>query len=221
MHSQFRDDLRKTYDLQASQRDASPIQEWKLEERASFLSLLQKENKHKLLEIGSGPGRDGEFFQKQGLQVTCIDLSSEMIRLCRQKGLTAHVMDMANLTFPANSFDAVYALNRLLHLTKTELPTILSQIDSLLKSNGVFFMGVYGGDDFEGTLEDDPSDPKRFFSYFTDEHIQKVVSQVFDILSFKQIPVERSDNQHFQSLVLRKRQLKVSDSDIEGGRVHL
>ena len=217
VNSQFRDDLRKTYDRQANQRDAGSIQGWKVEERASFLSLLQKEDKHTLLEIGSGPGRDGEFFQKQGLQVTCIDLSPEMIRLCHQKGLTAYVMDMTNLTFPANSSDAVYALNSLLHLTKAELPTVLRQIDSLLKPTGLFFMGVYGGDDFEGTLKDDPSDPKRFFSYFTDDHLQKVVSQVFDILSFRQIPVQRAGIRHFQSLVLRKSRLPVSNSN-SGGR---
>jgi SAM-dependent methyltransferase len=217
VNSQFRDDLRKTYDRQANQRDAGSIQEWKAEERASFLSLLQEEDKHTLLEIGSGPGRDGEFFRKQGLQVTCVDLSPEMIRLCRQKDLTAYVMDMTNLTFPANSFDAVYALNSLLHLTKAELPTVLRQINSLLKPTGLFFMGVYGGDDFEGILKDDPSDQKRFFSYFTDDHLQKVVSQVFDILSFRQIPVQRAGIRHFQSLVTRKSLLPVSNYN-SGGR---
>ena len=217
MNGQFRDDLRKTYDRQANQRDAGSIQEWKVEERANFLYLLQKEDKRTLLEIGSGPGRDGGFFQKQGLQVTCIDLSPEMIRLCRQKGLTAYVMDMTNLIFPTNSFDAVYALNSLLHLTKAELPTVLRQIDSLLKPTGLFFMGVYGGSEFEGILEDDRNDPKRFFSYFADDHLQKVVSPVFDILSFRQIPVQRADNRHFQSLVLRKSLLIISDSDNGGG----
>jgi SAM-dependent methyltransferase len=217
VNSQFRDDLRKTYDRQANQRDAGSIQGWKAEERASFLSLLQEEDKHTLLEIGSGPGRDGEFFRKQGLQVTCVDLSPEMIRLCRQKDLTAYVMDMTNLTFPANSFDAVYALNSLLHLTKAELPTVLRQINSLLKPTGLFFMGVYGGDDFEGILKDDPSDQKRFFSYFTDDHLQKVVSQVFDILSFRQIPVQRAGIRHFQSLVTRKSLLPVSNYN-SGGR---
>ena len=150
MNRPFRDDLRKTYDRQANQRDAGSIQEWKVEERSKFLSLLQKEDKLTLLEIGSGPGRDGVFFQKQGLQVTCIDLSPEMIRLCHQKGMTAYVMDMADLTFAANSFDAVYALNSLLHLTKAELPTVLKKIDSILAPTGLFFMGVYGGDEFEG-----------------------------------------------------------------------
>lgn len=125
MNRPFRDNLRKAYDRQANQRDAGFIQEWKEQERANFLYLLQKEDKHTLLEIGSGPGRDGRFFQENGIEVVCIDLSPEMIRLCRQKGLTAYVMDMADLTFPANSFDAVYALNSLLHLTKAELPTVL------------------------------------------------------------------------------------------------
>lgn len=205
MNRPFRDDLRKTYDRQANQRDTASIQEWKVEERSNFVSLLQKEDKCTLLEIGSGPGRDGLFFQKQGLQVTCIDLSPEMIRLCHQKGLTAYVMDMADLTFPVNSFDAVYALNSMLHLTKDELPAVLKKIDSILAPTGLFFMGVYGGDEFEGIREDDQNNPKRFFSYFTDDRLQKVVSQVFDILSFRHIPVQRADNWHFQSLILRKK----------------
>ena len=128
-----------------------------------------------------------------------------MIRLCHQKGLTAYVMDMADLTFPANSFDAVYALNSLLHLTKAELPSVLKKIETILAPTGLFFMGVYGGNEFEGIREDDQNDPKRFFSYFTDDHLQKVVSQVFDILSFRHIPVQRADNWHFQSLILRKK----------------
>lgn len=64
---------------------------------------------------------------------------------------------------------------------------------------------MYGGDEFEGIREDDQYEPKRFFSYFTDDHLQKVVSQVFDILSFRCIPVQRADNWHFHSLVLRKK----------------
>ena len=51
MSSDFRDDLRHTYDRQASGRDAAPIEAWKAEERAGFLSLLQREEKRTLLEI--------------------------------------------------------------------------------------------------------------------------------------------------------------------------
>lgn len=86
------------------------MQEWKIAERSRFLVALQEANKTKLLEIGAGPGRDSKYFQDQGLDVVCIDLSPAMIELCRQKGLTAYVMDMGNLDFPENSFDVVYSV---------------------------------------------------------------------------------------------------------------
>jgi SAM-dependent methyltransferase len=145
MNNAFRDDLKKAYDLKADERNATPVQDWKIPERASFLSLLKKENKRTLLEIGPGPGKDSKFFMDNGLQVVCIDLSPEMIKLCKQKGLTAYVMDMTDLTFPPNSFDAVYTVNSLLHLTKAELPAVLRRISLILKPTGLFYMGGVWG----------------------------------------------------------------------------
>ena len=181
------------------------MQQWKVTERAEFLSLLQQEGRTSFLEIGSGPGRDGKFFQDVDLRVTCIDLSPEMVRLCRRKGLTARVMDATEMDFPDSSFEAVYALNSLLHLSKTELPDVLRKIDAVLTPTGLFYMGVYGGFEHEGVWEEDDYQPKRFFSFFTDDHLKQVVSEVFDVLSFKKVALPGRDNHHFQSLVLRKK----------------
>ncbi|MFQ5400433.1 MAG: class I SAM-dependent methyltransferase [Anaerolineae bacterium] len=205
-HDKIRKRLRKSYALKTQERDARPIQSWKLEERSAFLSLLQQEQKHTLLEIGAGTGIDSKFFQDEGLDVVCIDLSPEMVQFCRQKGLTAQVMDIADLQFPTGSFDAVYALNCLLHLPHDELPAALNVINRVLKPNGLFFMGVYGGYEYEGIWEEDAYEPKRFFSFYSDEHLQQVVRQVFDIHSFKRITTrEKASDLHFQSLILRKR----------------
>src|SRR5690349_5923505 len=141
---ELRDNLRKTYDKYAQERESYAISDSKIELRSNFLSLLQKENKKTLLEIGAGPGRDSRFFQDQGLDVVCIDLSPAMVELCKQKGLTAYVMDMADIQFPAGSFDAVYSMNSLLHLTKTEFPQVLRAVDRLLKPDGTVFIGIYG-----------------------------------------------------------------------------
>ena len=205
MASSFRDNLRLTYDRQAAARDAGLIQDWKVAERADFLALLQKEHKGNLLEIGAGPGRDGRFFQDNGLEVTCIDLSPEMVRLCREKGLTARVMDVAELDFPPGSFDAVYAMNSLLHLSKAELPGVLAKISAVLRPAGLFYLGVWGGYDFEGVWEQDDYDPKRFYSYFSDESLKRTVSATFDVVAFRNVDVGRAFGLHFQSLVLRKR----------------
>jgi SAM-dependent methyltransferase len=200
----MRDNLRKSYDGFALKRDAETIQDWKIQERANFLSWLQKEHKHTLLEIGPGPGKDSRFFKDQGLDTVCIDLSPEMVKLCQQKGLTAQVMDMMDMRFPDNSFDSVYALNSLLHLPKYEMPAVLRKISQILNPAGLFFLGIYGGFNFEGVRDKDNYIPKRFFSFFTDEELQKEVSRIFEIVYFKTILIAENEKLHFQSLIIRK-----------------
>ena len=205
---QLRNDLRKAYDKRSREREASTMQEWKIGERSRFLSVLQQEHKRKLLELGAGPGRDGKYFQDQGFEVVCIDLSPAMIALCRQKGLTAYVMDMSDIDLPGDSFDAVYAMNSLLHLTKEEFREILHRIDGLLRAAGVVYIGMYGGYDHEGIWEADSYVPQRFFSFFADERLESEVRKVFDILTFERVYFEADSPIHFQSLVLKKRPLQ-------------
>jgi len=203
----FKNNLVESYNKYAQERDAHKKEVWKIEERATFLALLQSKEKRSLLEIGAGTGHDSKFFQDTGLVVTCIDLSPEMIKLCQQKGLSAQVMDMTNLEFHPNSFDAVYALNSLLHIPKADFRTVLKNVKKVLKPSGLFYLGVYGSDvESEGIREQDTYNPKRFFSFYTDENIQKITSEIFELQSFKEIPTSGNEL-HFQSLILEKSNL--------------
>lgn len=201
----LRDNLCQAYDKYAQERDSSPTQDWKVKERSSFLLTLQQHGKKKLLEIGAGTGRDGKYFQDNGFEVVCIDLSPAMTELCKQKGLTAYVMDMNHIDFPENSFDAVYSMNSLLHLTKNEFPKILHQLNTLIRTDGMVYLGIYGGYDHEGIWDKDPYMPKRFFSFFSDEHLEQEVIKVFDILTFNRVLFEPDNPIHFQSLILKKK----------------
>ena len=136
--------------------------------------------------------------------MTSIDLSPAMIELCKQKGLNAYVMDMTRMDFAEKSFDAVYTMNSLLHLPKDEFLNVLHGISSLLNADGLFFLGMYGGYDFEGISENDAYTPKRFFSFFEDEHLKEEVAKEFDILAFNRIITDSSNQLHFQSLILGK-----------------
>lgn len=197
--------LRTAYAGTAEDRDSRRRQPWKYDVRRAFLEHLREAGARTVLELGAGPGRDAAFFRENGRKVVCIDLSDDMVARCRQKGLTAHVMDMADLRFPDASFDAIYALNSLLHIPKAELPDVLAGIERVVAPAGLFFMGVHGGFDFEGVWEDDTYEPKRFFSFYTDTDLRDVVSRVFDVVSFNRIVLEEREGPHFQSLVLRKR----------------
>ena len=205
MYDQVTAWLRKSYNaVQAEERDRRKIADWKIAERQHFLTMVQQEGKQTLLEVGAGTGTDSKFMQDAGLQVIATDLSPDMVELCRQKGLTAYVMDFLGLAFPERSFDAIYALNSLLHVPTESLPQVLQKLCGLLKPGGLFYLGVYGGEEREGAALEDQHEPKRFFSYHTDEYMQQVVSRFFEIVYFKPIELEDETRHHFQSMILRK-----------------
>jgi SAM-dependent methyltransferase len=138
--------LIQTYNMYAEERSTKgDIEPWKAEERASFLQVLRDNQSKSMLEIGAGPGRDSVFFKEHGYEVTCTDLSPEMVRICQERGLHAHVMDFYEMDFADASFDAIYAMNCLLHVPKNRMGSVLGEIKRVLKPQGLLYIGVYGG----------------------------------------------------------------------------
>ncbi|MDV3426085.1 MAG: class I SAM-dependent methyltransferase [Bacillota bacterium] len=201
MKAEIIDSLKKSYNKYADVREKSEIQPWKADIRENFLNLLKREEKTTLLDLGAGPGRDSKFFNDNGLKIMAADFSREMVRLCKEKGLEARELDFLNLHLLNRKFDAVWALNSLLHIDKKDLPRVLNEIKGVLNPDGIFFLGVYGGEDFEGIWEQDRYTPHRFFSFYTDEEIKDKVKKYFSIIDFK--TMETGGRYHFQSLVLK------------------
>lgn len=203
MSVNIKDSLRQSYNNHAYEREKNEMQDWKLQPRQDFLKKIKVENKTTLLEIGAGTGRDSRFFINNNLQVTAVDLSDEMTKLCKEKGIEAYTLDFAEIAKLGRKFDAIWAMNCLLHVEKAKLGLVLQGINSVLEPSGLFFMGVYGGEDKEGIWDEDFYTPKRFFSFYTETNLRKVVEEYFDIVSFETINTERKYN--LQSIVMRKR----------------
>ena len=129
------------------------------------------------------------------------DLSPAMVGFCRQKGLEAHVMDFLHLDFPAGAFDAVYALNCLLHVPNADLPEVLAAIRAVLRPGGWLYLGIYGGNGHEGPTRNDRHEPARFFSLRTDEQIRGYATRYFGLFDFHVI---EPGQLHFQSLTMRR-----------------
>ena len=193
--------LRVSYDRGAAERDAEVKPEWKLPERAAFLDRLRRQRGQRLLEIGAGTGQDSLYFQDNGLSVVATDASTEMVARCREKGLEAHAMDFLELDFEPTSFDAIYAMNSLLHVSNADLPAVLDAIRALLKPGGLFFLGAYRGEDSEGPLPWDSHDPPRFFSLRRDETLQRMLGKHFEPIDFHVVELE---DHPFQSVTSRR-----------------
>jgi len=196
---------RAAYDAMAETRDRRALPTWKISERQRVIDAFLHAEVREVLEIGAGPGTDAQAFVAAGLAMTCADLSPVSVRLCRDKGLEAVVMDFGDLRFPDERFDAVYANNCLLHVPAAELLGVLREIRRVLRPGGLFFYGTYGGRDHEGIYAKDAYRPQRFFSFRTDERLQETVRRLFGILWFRAVDVDEEDSDlHYQALLLQK-----------------
>ena len=201
-------DLILSYNHAVNERDNYHIADWKKHQLQRFLNLLYAEGKTRLIDIGSGTGIQGIFFQEQGLFVTCVDISPENVARCKEKGLESYVLNVMDLSSIGQIYDCAIALNSLLHISTSQLSTTLSNIHSVLKPDGLFYWGQYGGEYREGVYDEDKYEPKRFFSLLDDTQIKEKASKMFDIVDFLTISIKDIAPLYFQSLILRVKDLK-------------
>lgn len=197
-------DLRLAYGRRAASRAGMRDDPWKQDERARFLHILEAAGAHSLLEIGAGHGVSGRYFADAGLDVLCTDLSLELVELCRAAGLRAAVMDFGKLAFAPGTFDAVFGMNCLLHVPQARLGAVLTSVRSVLRSGGHFYWGQYTtGQSAEGEYANDDHEPKRFFSFLSDDDLTAAVPEdTFEIVDFRRV-APPGDQLGYQTLVLR------------------
>ena len=204
----IRENIKKYYDQEAALRNSKSLRaDWKINVRENFFNIIKKENKTTLLELGPGAGYDSQFFMNNGLKVSAVDISGEMVKICLEKGIEAYELDFYNLSSLRKKFDCIYALNTLLHIPKADLSFILSEINEVLDENGLFYMGLYGGQDTENEfVKSDVSDFPRFFALHSDTYLKSVLGSCFHILDFQTIDIKTGTQPDiFHSIIMRKK----------------
>lgn len=161
-----------------------------------FISLLKGKE---ILDLGCGSGDHSKYFSDNGLNVTPIDLSEEMVRICKEKGVDAQIMDIEDLKFKENSFDGIWAVTSLLHVPKSKIEAVIKKLHSILKKDGILYVCVKEGHG-EGFIEDKNSDTKRYFVFWGEE-IKDVFSSYFKTIEFQKI---ESKGRVFLELFLEK-----------------
>jgi ubiquinone/menaquinone biosynthesis C-methylase UbiE len=137
-----------------------------------------------ILDLGSGPGNHAKRFQDAGRKVLCVDISKEMVKRCRARGLQAITGDFEELNLPENSYDAVYAYTSLLHIPKANLNKVLKQIHKVLKPNGTFALAMQEGASEDFRPDKDNPESRRWFALYTDPELREYLKPFFTINYF-------------------------------------
>lgn len=121
-----------------------------LESLKNIMLFFKKNNVHSILDLGCGIGEHSLYLAKNGFDVVGFDISSEAIKLAKQKldkekNLSVKFLQgsMYNkLPSKDNYFDAVISLRTINHGTQEQIWYIISEIYRILKKDGYIFITV-------------------------------------------------------------------------------
>ena len=139
------------------------------------------------MDLGCGSGDHSLYFKKQGFDVTSIDLSQEMIGLCKEKGLNVFLMDIEDLQFRNDSFDGIWAVTSLLHIPKSKLSKLIKKFGAILKAAGLLYVCVKEGRE-DGLVEDKFG--KRFFAFWEEEELKELFDEHFVLIESEKVKLK-------------------------------
>jgi len=161
-----------------------------IDKRYAFKRFMDLLKGKKILDLGCGSGEHSSYFKEKGLDITAIDLSREMIRLCLDKKLNAVLMDIEHLDFENDSFDGIWAVTSLLHVPKLKLKDVIKKLNLILKTNGVLYVCVKEGKG-EKFVDYGSSDAKRFFAFWEEDELKKEFENYFDLIELRKEQVNQ------------------------------
>ena len=133
----------------------------------------------RVLEIGSGGGRDSRALEAAGLSVRRTDVTPAFVRQLRADGHAADVLDpltddLDDPERPGTPYDGVWANACLLHVDRTDLPVVLRRLAEATAQGGVLRFSVKEGDGERWSTHGHVAGP-RWFVYWRAEPLRAVV----------------------------------------------
>ncbi|HEY3528015.1 MAG TPA: methyltransferase domain-containing protein [Nocardioides sp.] len=134
----------------------------------------------RVLEIGSGSGRDARALEDAGLSVRRTDITPAFVAMLREAGNQADVVDpavddLSDPAAPGTPYAGVWADASLLHVDRHELALVLSRLADATEAGGVLFVGLKEGDGEDWSIHGNVTAP-RFFTFWREEPLRSALA---------------------------------------------
>jgi SAM-dependent methyltransferase len=135
------EDTVKSYDASAAEyaEEAAAMPEWVAREIDAFVVAVGGTGR--ILEIGSGGGRDARALEGRGLSVRCTDVAQGFVDLLHADGFEADRLDpltddLADPQRPDTPYDGVWSCACLFDVARDDLVTVLGRLAEATRSAG-------------------------------------------------------------------------------------
>ncbi len=157
-------DLRSYYEAEAEQRVRGTLRGRRVGLVADFIRVLEREGRRSVIDVGAGPGLDGEHFVAAGMEYVGIDLALGNARLAAERGVTVLHADLRALPFREHAFQAAWSMSTLMHLSAESVGVAVRQMADVLEPGSPMVVGVWGGDHGDVVSENGIPGQRRLFS---------------------------------------------------------
>lgn len=149
------------------------------------LNYVDKDSS-KIFEVGSATGRDADYIQNSGYQITRSDVVKSFIDYQKSLGKEIIKFNVLDDIFPGK-YDLIYANAVLLHFNPEELARVLENIKKGLQSGGLLAFTTKAGTGEEYSTH--KMNKSRYFKYWQLEELKQLFMdlgyriEVFDLSS--------------------------------------
>lgn len=175
-------DTVRAYDAAAAEyaAEAAVMPAWVATEIDAFVSGLGGSGR--VLEIGSGGGRDALELEKRGISVRRTDVAKGFVDLLRASGFEADLLDpltddLADPQNPGTPYDGVWACACLIHVARDDLGTVLGRLAAATRPDGRLHASVREGDGEDVSCEEGGATPRRYVeTYWREPALRSTVT---------------------------------------------
>ena len=157
----------RSYDTVAAEyaAEAAAMPEWVATEIDAFVTELGGSGR--VLEIGSGGGRDALELEKRGISVRRTDISKGFVELLRESGFEADLLDpliddLADPQRPGTPYDGVWACACLIHVVREDFGTVLRRLAEATRTGGRLHASVREGDGEDASTHGNDAAPRHY-----------------------------------------------------------
>ena len=164
-----------TYNLYDDVYDKETIEFWSNFPNSTIDLFTKNLPGNKILNLGSGSGRDSLLLRDRGLDIVCLDASEKMVERTRKLGFMTTQSDFRQMTLEKDTYDGVWAYTSLLHIKKDEVKDILKKIYRSLNTNGIFLIGMIEGN-YEGIkVRNSMPGTSRYFKFYEEKELRALL----------------------------------------------